>query len=317
MLALGIDVGGTHMRVGVVDSAGNVLAGARAATLPERGPEDTVRRLAETACEALTRAGAVAGPAGPAWPPALAGVGLATPGPVDAEKGVIVTTPNLPGWRDVPVARLLAGHLGLPVRLVRDSNAALLGEVWLGAARGCADVVLLTLGTGVGGAALVGGRLLTGRDGFAGEFGHMTIEPDGPRCGCGNAGCLEALASGTAVRRRTGRDAGEVFAAARDGEAWALAAVADLARFLGIGLVNVANAFNPALIVLGGGMMAGWDLFGDQAVAEMRRRAFAPVTAGLDVVPAALGDDAGLLGAARLALAYGHPEPPEEPQQLP
>lgn len=298
-VALGIDLGGTHTRVAVVDAAGGILARVKAPTLAAGGPEATIRRLAEAAH------GLMASHAG--GPAACAGVGLATPGPVDAARGVIVTSPNLPGWREVPIADLLAAELGLPVRHARDANAALLGEAWLGAARGCRDVILLTLGTGIGGAALVGGEPLKGRDGFAGEFGHMAIDPDGPACGCGGRGCLEAIASGNAIRRRTGRDAGAVFRAAGRGETAALAVVAEAVQALGIGLANLANLFNPSRIVLGGGMTAGWMPFLERVVAEMRRHAFAAVSTGLEVVPARLGDEAGCLGAARLVLADDTP----------
>lgn len=294
-LALGIDMGGTNMRIAVVDNAGRVVAARRLPSRPELGPDDTVARMACAAREVID-----------SLPPdrrtAVAAVGLATPGPVDTRRGVIVTTPNLPGWREVPVAAMLSIRLGLPVRHVRDANAALAGEVWLGAARGCGDVLLLTLGTGIGGAALAGGRLLTGRDGFAGEFGHITVDPDGPECGCGNRGCLEALASGSALRRRTGMEAGALFTAARSGDPEARAAVTAAARALGTGLAALANTFNPELIVVGGGMSAGWPLLEAETLAEMRRRAFAPVTAGLGVATARLGDNAGILGAARLAL---------------
>lgn len=295
-LVLGIDMGGTHVRVGVVETTGRILVLTKAPTRPEEGPGAAMGRVGRIVQDLLSSA-PVAGTARSA-----VGVGLATPGPVDSRRGVIVTTPNMPGWRNVPVADLLAAEVGLPVQHLRDANAALLGESWLGAVRGHRDAILLTLGTGVGGAALVGGRLLLGRDGFAGEFGHLTIDPDGPPCGCGNRGCLEALISGSAVRRRTGRDGAAIFAAARQGDREALAEVGQLAVHLGIGLACLANAFNPSVIVLGGGMMGGWDLLGERAVEEMRRRAFTAVTAGLEVVPAGLGDLAGVLGAARLVL---------------
>lgn len=318
--ALGIDLGGTHTRVGVVDAAGRLLASARIPTRAAEGPEAVIARVAEAA-RGLLGAGSGAGPAAPpgsAAPPGpgrvaprLLGAGIGTPGPVDARRGVIVTTPNLPGWREVPVAALLARALGahgldLPVRHERDANLVLLGEAWRGAARGRRDAVLLTLGTGIGGAVLAGGALCRGRDGYAGELGHITIDPDGPPCGCGNRGCLEAFASGTALRRRTGREGAAVFAAAAAGDAADLAAVREVGAALGIGLAALANIFNPSAIVLGGGMLAGADLFWDAMLAEMRRRAFAPVTEGLEVVRARLGDAAGILGAARLVL---HPDP--------
>lgn len=205
---------------------------------------------------------------------------------------------SAPRDRSIPGARGLA----LPVRLERDANAILLGEAWRGAARGHRNAVLLTLGTGVGGALLVDGAVYRGRDGYAGELGHLTIDPDGPPCGCGNRGCLEAFASGTALRRRTGREGEAVFAAAEAGDADARAAVAEVGTALGIALAGLANVFNPSAVILGGGMVARAHLFWDAMLAEMRRRAFAPVTAGLEVLPARLGDDAGLLGAARLIL---------------
>lgn len=311
--ALGIDLGGTHTRVGVVDAAGRVLASTRIPTRAAEGPEAVIARVAEAA-HGLLGPGSGAGPAALPGPgrvaPRLLGAGIGTPGPVDTRRGVIVATPNLPGWREVPVAALLARALGtvgldLPVRHERDANLILLGEAWRGAARGRRDAVLLTLGTGIGGAVLADGALYRGRDGYAGELGHITIDPDGPPCGCGNRGCLEAFASGTALQRRTGREGAAVFAAAAAGDAASLAAVREVGAALGIGLAALANIFNPSAIVLGGGMVAGADLFWDAMLAEMRRRAFDPVTEGLEVVRATLGDAAGILGAARIFLDHG------------
>lgn len=300
-VALGIDMGGTHSRVGLVDRQGRVLAAVKARTLAAEGPGAALDRLAEAARGLLAAREAE----GRIHPGDVAGIGIGTPGPVDVHRGVILSSPNLPGWRDVPVAARLSEALGMPVRHERDANVALLAEAWLGAARGHRDVVLLTLGTGIGGSVLVGGALHHGRDGFAWECGHMTIDPDGPPCGCGNRGCLEAFASGTGLQRRTGREGPELFAAAAAGEAAALAAVREAGAYLGIGLASLANIFNPSLIVLGGGLAAQLPLFYEPMVAEMRRRAFAAVTEGLEVVPAALGDQSGILGAARLVLAPG------------
>lgn len=295
-LAVAVDMGGTNMRVALVGASGRIQAAAKIPTLAARGPGQALERLVEAVRGLIGQAEA----AGTAKKADIAGIGVGTPGPVDTRSGVIVSSPNLPGWHKVPVAETLRGALGLPVRHERDANAALLGEAWLGAARGHRDVILLTLGTGIGGSALVGGTLHHGRDGYAWELGHMTIDPDGPPCGCGNRGCLEAFASGTALRNRTGREGTEVFALAERGDPAALAAVRELGLSLGIGLANLANIFNPSAIVLGGGMAAAARLFWEPMIAEMRRRAFPVVTAGLEVVPAALGDDAGLLGAARL-----------------
>lgn len=290
----GIDLGGTHARVGLIDRRGRLRGWDKLAGVAALGPGEATRHLAETIHRLAGQAGM-----------APVAVGLGMPGPLDLRRGIAVAPPNMPAWHGAPVIDLLARAGGLPVHLERDANTALLGERWHGAARGRRHVVLLTLGTGVGGAALVDGRLLRGRDGLAGEFGHMTVDVDGPPCGCGNPGCIEAIASGTALRRRTGREAVHVFAAARAGDSDARAAVADAARALGAGLANLVNLYNPEVAVIGGGMLAARDLLWDPMLAEMKKRALAPAAEGLAIVPAHLGDVAGVVGAAYLALRRG------------
>ncbi|MBX6377327.1 MAG: ROK family protein [Clostridia bacterium] len=290
LLAVGIDLGGTNVRVGVVDEEGRVLAFLKAPSAAAEGPEAALRRAA-------TLARSLPAPA------AVAAAGLAMPGPLDLRQGIVLSSPNLAGWDGFAVAAHLSSLLELPVRLVRDAPAALLGEHWRGAARDCRHVVLLTLGTGVGGAALVNGELLLGRDGHAGEFGHITVDPEGPLCGCGNRGCLEAMASGRALERDAGAPAAVVFAAARRGEGWATAAVARYAEALGTGVAGLVNAFNPERVVLTGGVVAGRDAFWSAMEDAVRRRAFRPATTGLSVVPGRLGDRAGVVGAARAALS--------------
>lgn len=286
----GIDLGGTHARIALIDGRGRLRAWEKRTGVAALGPAKAVEALADAVARLAVQAAAPAA------------VGLGMPGPLDLRRGVAVAPPNMPAWHGAPVLELLAHTFGLPVHLERDSNAALLGERWRGAARGRRHAVLLTLGTGIGGAALVNGRLLRGRDGLAGEFGHMTVDIGGPPCGCGNRGCLEAIASGTALRRRTGRDAAEVFAAARAGDPDARAAVADAARALGAGLAGLVNLLNPEAIVIGGGLLTARDLLWEPMLAEMERRALAPAAAGVAVVPARLGDAAGAYGAAYLAL---------------
>lgn len=315
-LVAGIDLGATNMRVGLVTAEGKVVASTRLDTRAQEGAERAMARLGE-AIDGLLKAvagGVAGGRAGGCSADGdtagceLVGVGLGMPGPLRPVDGVAVAPPNMPAWHGARVADMLSTAIGVPVFLTRDSHAALLGEWWRGAASGCSYAAMLTLGTGVGGSAIVGGRIWPGRDGFSWEFGHMTVDVNGPVCGCGNRGCLEAIASGSGIARRTGRQGVEVFRAAREGEPEALRIVAEVAAALGAGLANVVNIINPEVIVIGGGMLVSRDLFWDTMIAEMRRRAFPPACDGLRVMPAVLGEEAGIIGAARLALdALGEP----------
>jgi len=312
-LALGIDLGGTAIKAGVVSRAGEILSRASRATEPETGPEGVADRIAITAREALQACGLTLGD--------VDGVGVGTPGICDAARGVVVSSGNL-GWREVPLAALLRHRLGVPVRLENDANCAAWGEQWCGAARGVDDVILFTLGTGVGGALILGGRVYRGAAGWAGELGHIRVAPDGPRCACGLTGCLEAVASAAAMARdgqaavaagrspamarlsagQAGRvDARVVIAAAREGDAAASAILRRAGAYLGQAAAMLVSALNPALIVVGGGGAYAGDL-----LLEPMRRAIAeqamPGPAGVvRVVQAALGNDAGLIGAATLA----------------
>lgn len=287
---VGIDMGATNTRLGIVDRRGRILAESRMPTLADDDPEQVLARLADAVGELRNE---VAG---------VEAIGMGMPGPLDPARGVVLATPNMRGWEGTPAGPLLAAATGLPVYLDRDANVALLGEHWRGAARGYRDVILLTLGTGIGGSALVGGRLHHGHRGLAWEFGHMSMVPGGPLCGCGNSGCLEAMASGTALGKRTGTPAEDVFARAAAGDAEALAAVAEFGATLGRAAGSLINIFNPAAVILGGGMIAGRSLFWEPMLAAIKRHALAPALEGLAVKPAGLGEAAGVIGGARLAL---------------
>ncbi len=293
-LAVGVDMGATNCRLALVTARGRILAHTRLPTNGADGPGPVLARIA-----GAIRLLAADRP--------LAAVGLATPGPLDPRRGVILAPPNLPAWRDVPAATHLTELLGLPCHLLRDTQAALLGERCRGAARGRRNALLLTLGTGVGGAALVDGRLLLGRDGMAAEFGHVTLDPEGPPCGCGNRGCLEAVASGTALRARHGAEPPELARAARAGDPTARRAFAALGAALGTALAGLVNAFNPEIIILGGGLMNLADLFWADTLAALATRSLHHLAAGVEVRPAALGEAAGPLGAALYALRGGRP----------
>jgi glucokinase len=285
---LGIDLGGTNIKVAVVEERDGelaVVARERSATEAHRGPEGVVRRLGEVGREALERHGATGT------------VGVGVPGVFREDTGQAVLLPNLPGeWDGVPVRDPLAAALGHPVAMVNDARAFSLAESLLGAARGLGTVVCLVLGTGVGGGIVVDGRLLRGT---AGEIGHQTVLLDGPRCGCGNAGCAEALTRADVFARLGGRaTAEEVYAAARAGDATALAAVEHVAKWLGVALANAYVLLAPDAFVVGGGIAAAGDLLLGPLEAAARRQVFIVPPERIRVLPAALGAYAGAIGAA-------------------
>jgi glucokinase len=243
-------------------------------------------------------AAAAAGLAAEHGPLAAAGVGL--PGLFDEASGRVVFLPNLPAsWTGHEVASPLAGRLGVPVALINDARSFTLAESRMGAAAGCANVVCLTLGTGVGGGVVVDGRLRHGPHGRAGELGHQVIDLDGPPCGCGNRGCVEALAAGPALSRLGGKASPRaVFRAAADGDPRAAAAVRAVVGHLAVGIANLVTVLWPERVVVGGGVAAaGEQLFGPLRVAVA---AAAPLVdpAAYEIVPAALGPGAGAIGAA-------------------
>lgn len=309
--AIGIDLGGTKLAAGVVDREGRIVARAERATNVAGGAEGILSDARQVADEALGHLSLGLGD--------VAGVGIGAPGPVEPGKGVVIIAPNL-GWRDVPLGMLMESKFGILARVDNDANAAALGEQWCGAGRGVNDMVMVTLGTGVGGAIIARGAMYHGAYGYAGEIGHMTIIEDGPFCGCGNRGCLETLAAAPAVARMAAEviDAGRatrmselarsnpggleakiVFDAAREGDPEALGIVARVARYLGIGLANLANILNPEMIVVGGGVSRAGDLLLDPVREEVRRRALKGPDR-VKVVRAQLGNDAGIIGAASL-----------------
>ncbi|MBT9282149.1 MAG: ROK family protein [Hydrogenibacillus schlegelii] len=305
--ALAVDLGGTSIKFGLVSEAGDIVLRHERSTPKAGGPPAVVAAIAE-GLQAL-----LAGEAAPA----LAGVGIGIPGLVDPETKTVALAPNL-GWADVPAGALFAEALPWPVALENDARAALLGERWRGAARGVDDVLLVTLGTGVGGAVLSGGRLLRGARGLAGEIGHLPVHPAGARCGCGAVGCLETEASATALVRHVeaalrrgepsalaGRPLSPVAIAqaAEAGDAVARAAFDRVGRFLGLALAGLANALNPALILLGGGLASAEALFRPAMRAAFSAHVLPAHRAAVDIRRAALGNDAGLVGAAYAAFS--------------
>lgn len=312
---LGVDLGGTHIRAAAIAPDGQILARRQAPTEPRQGLDAMLDRLATVVAEAATAGGAAA----------AAPVGVAVPGPIDPRTGFLHFTPNL-GLRDLPMRDRLRERLGRPVVVGNDANAAALGEWRFGAGQGARHLVFLVCGTGVGGGVIVDGRLLVGRSGLAAELGHMVIALDGPICHCGRRGCLEALAAGWAIARdaRQLLDAGlpslladtlaergaeptgaAIAAAAREGDGLALEVLTRAGRALGVGVASLAHVFNPEVIVIGGGVIAAGDLLFDPLREAFAAQLLEGFGDGLQVVPSALAQDAGLLGAGVLALGSG------------
>lgn len=312
---LAFDLGGTWLRAALAAPDGLLLRKERRPT-PREGPAAVLASMVALA-EAVDPG------------QAATAVGVAAPGPLDPAAGRILRMPNLPGWVDVPLAALLAEALGCPVRLQNDASLAALAEGRQGAGQGADPLLYLTLSTGIGGGILVGGRLLEGRNGLAGELGHILLETreDGPSCGLGHGTCLEAQASGSALARRAmealaagelpsdsplaalaGRgdvDAGLLAEAARQGDAWSRAQWAGMGQALARGLAGLICVLDPARIVLGGGLMSARDLWEPALRASLPRHVIAPAQADIPIVEAALGDDAGLVGAALWAAEQG------------
>lgn len=305
-----MDLGGTKILTALVDERGEVSSRVRIAT-PKGGPEAVVDAVVEAVQEVCARAGIDRS--------AARGVGVGAPGPLDHESGVVFEPPNMPGWRDVPLAEMLSPRLGLRVAVENDANAAAMGERWVGAGAGTDDLIYITVSTGIGGGLILGGRLYRGVTGTAGEVGHMVIEAGGPRCGCGRLGCLEALASGTAIAREARAavlagqptslsvipverlEAEDVALAARDGDPLARKVFARAAAALGTGIANLVNLFNPAMVIVGGGVARAGDLLFGPVRRIVHQEAFERPGAAVRIVPAALGDDVGVVGAAAVA----------------
>ncbi|MFZ1947296.1 MAG: ROK family protein [bacterium] len=303
-----VDLGGTNVRFALVSPRGKVMRRRRLAMPGFRRPDDLYDWLAG-AIEAFGKT------CGASARPRAVGVGFA--GPADSARGLVHYAPNVGGLVNLEIAAGLERRVGLPVIVENDANCAALGEFWRGAGRGSASLFMFTVGTGIGGSFLIGGRVWRGADGLAGEIGHTVVAVGGPRCSCGKAGCLEALVSATAIVREysvaagVGLSAGrpitakEVFDRARRGDRRARRVVDGAARALGVGIANVFHLLNPEIILVGGGVSRAGRALMDPAREEARRMVFAPLRDRLSVRRAMLGDDAGVVGAAFLALGGG------------
>jgi glucokinase len=306
---VGIDLGGTNIVVGTVAEDGSELLGlVSEPTLPEQGGDAVIARMVKLAKASMAEARGKE----------IVGVGIGSPGPLDTKKGIVILTPNL-GWINMPLRDRIAEGVKLPAVLDNDANCAIYGEWWRGAARGVEDVIGLTIGTGIGGGIVLGGKIYHGASDAAGEIGHMTIDANGRLCKCGNQGCIEAYASGPAIAARAveGIQAGAksalpqyvegdlskitaqvVYEAANDGDGYALEVVHETANLLGAAVASLVNIFNPNVVVICGGVtQAGEKLFGP-LTAEVHRRAFKPAWEVCRILPGTLTGTAGVYGAA-------------------
>lgn len=299
--SIGVDLGGTNLRVAAIDSAGQVLARVSEPAVYDAGPKRVAGEITRIIRNVRDRVGSGG----------LRGVGIGVPGFIDMDAGVVVGSANLPGFEGFPVRDEVQQQLGAPIILENDANAAAVGEMWMGAGRDVKDLILLTLGTGIGGGIVLNGKVVHGFLGMAGEFGHMTVFPDGNPCGCGNCGCLEKHASATAIAAmgrmmHFGGDvtAERVYELAVAGNERAKLVFESMGRALGIALASLINAFNFPLYLVSGGPLPAWNFFAPSMLAEVKKRSFIFNRTGTRIEKALLGADAGLYGAAYLPFEF-------------
>jgi glucokinase len=328
--AIGVDLGGTNLRIAAVDEGGKLISKTALGTEVSRGREYVVDELCRATAEMIREMKEKSGGA------ELCGIGVGVPGLIDSESGLLVKSPNLPGWINYDVKGDIEGRLGTTVILENDANVAALGEQWLGAGRNSESLCMYTLGTGVGGGLIVDGKLWRGWNGMAGELGHCNVEPEGHPCKCGSHGCLEQYASATAVVRMAREavasgvttelsklagnsdrefNSSVVYECAIGGDKAAQKVFERVGRALGLAIGSMVNAMNFPLHVIGGGVSSAWEAFAPAMFDEVRKRSYiydattAEDGKGIDgrqhttvITRASLGGDGGLYGAARLPL---------------
>ncbi len=285
---IGIDLGGTAIKLGRFTPDGTCLQSLSVPTPQPATPEAVLAAMALAIASVDPEQKSVA-------------IGVGTPGPADASGRIALVAINLANWRDVPLAEELEAKTGLPTIIANDANCAGLGEAWLGAGRRFNNFILLTLGTGVGGAIILNGKLFVGHQGAAGELGLITLNPDGPPCNSGNQGSLEQYVSVTAIRRSMGLEPAELGTMAQAGNSEALTFWQNYGKQLGAGLASLIYVLTPEAIAIGGGVCASAEFFFPSALAEIERRVLPSSRAGLQLLCAELGNQAGMVGAAKLA----------------
>lgn len=306
---VGVDLGGTKISCALSDLEGRVVAQTTIPTLAHEGDNPVLGRIIKT-IEMVLEEGNVA-------TNEVAAIGIGSPGPLDAKKGIIVTTPNLP-FKNFQLVKPIEEKFSIPTYLDNDANVAAIAEFMFGAGKGTENMVYITVSTGVGGGAILNGKIYRGSTTNALEVGHTTVFPGGPRCGCGNLGCLEATSSGTAIGKRANEAVSskvetslrdyetvtsyEVFKEAEKGDAVSKKILDEAFNYLGIGVANIIASFDPDKVIIGGGVSKGGDVLFNKVQEVVNERCFKSMAEYCKIVPAGLGTDAGVLGAVALAI---------------
>lgn len=315
---VGVDVGGTAIKMALLSTEGEILQKEQQPTPVSEGEDGVIEKIARMAVEMLKQAGVEK--------ERVAGIGIGIPGPIDAEQGIVLEAVNLHWKKPVKLKEKLEQKTALPVYVDNDANTAALGEMWRGAGQGAKNMIAITLGTGVGGGVILDGRIVHGMNGVGGEIGHITMEPTGgPSCNCGKTGCLETYASATAIIREGTKAAQEgtspplaealakngeikakdVLEAAKAGDAQAVAIVDQASFYLGLALSHLANVLDPEKFVIGGGVSAAGEFLFSRIRESFRRYVtFSYVADSCQIVPATLGNDAGVIGAGWLVRSH-------------
>ena len=306
---IGVDLGGTKISTAISTIEGNILANVVLPTKAEEGETAVLGRIVQSIDEVIVGSSTSIDE--------IEAIGIGSPGPLDAKKGIIITTPNLP-FKDYNLVQPLKEKYDIPVYLDNDANAAAIGEYMFGAGKGKESIVYFTVSTGVGGGAVLDGKVYRGHTSNALEIGHTTVDPNGPRCNCGNLGCLEAMSSGTAIAKK-GKEAVstnvetslkkydtvtsyEVFKEAEAGDEVAKDIIDNALTYLGIGVANAIATFDPEMIIIGGGVSKAGDIVFNTVKKVVNKRCFKSMAESCEIVPAGLGSDAGVVGAVALAI---------------
>ena len=313
--AIGIDIGGTNIPSSLINSDGKILKTVNKKTPSASKPEVLIESISDSINEIKEHLKKE-------FPTSkISGIGLGVPGALDIEKGEIITSPNLKNWKNVPIVKMLSKISKMPVCMDNDANLAAIGEHWIGAGLGFSNIVMLTLGTGVGGGIIINNNIYRGSHGTAGEIGHITIVEKGEICACGNYGCLEAYASANGTVKRALKELGKtsiksslkdlkkeelsaqtIYLHAKNGDRFSKKILIDSGRYLGIGIATLANIFDPDAIIIGGGFSKAEEFLIPAAIMEANKRSFKTIMDKLVIKRAKLGNNAGMIGAAKLAL---------------
>jgi len=313
-LVLGVDLGGSKILSAAVNARGEIRSRDLSITPAAKGPEAVIQAMLASIERAIGQAGIATAQ--------LEAICIGAPGLSNPETGIVFTSSNLPGWKNVPLREIIEDKMGAKTLLINDANAAALGEMYFGAARGARNFIYITVSTGIGGGIVIDGEVYAGDRGTAGEIGHMTIDTNGSKCNCGNTGCWETLASGTALAREARKrikskaetaileyaggdidkvNAEAVYRASQQGDALARELIARTGYYLGVGLTNLINIFNPELIIIGGGLSRIGDMLLEPAYKVAEERSYRAAFDSVRFARPALGGDSGVIGAAAYA----------------